>query len=335
MRAALVEAAKGVGRTSPNPAVGAVIVRAGRMIIARGFHRSAGLPHAEIEAMQAVGNYRRCRGATLYVTLEPCSTHGRTPPCTEAIIAAGFHRVVFGATDPNPRHAGRAVKVLRSAGIAVTCGVLVEECTELNRAFNHWMTTGQPWVVAKFATSLDGRLTRRPDEPQWLTHPRARRHAQQLRARVDAILVGAGTIRADDPRLTVRGVPGARQPWRVVLTRSGRLPTRARIFTDIHRERTLVYRGQSLRAVLRDLGSREMVSVLIEGGGDVLGEAFDQRLVNEVQCYLAPLIVGGPVPAVGGAGVPSNEARIVLEHSCFERVGQDLCLQAVVAYPPR
>ncbi len=334
MRAALVEARKGVGRTSPNPAVGAVIVRAGK-IVGRGFHRGAGQAHAEVETIRALRKPGLARGATLYVTLEPCSTHGLTPPCTGAIKAAGFQRVVFGATDPNPRHAGRAKRILRGAGIAVTTGILAEECLELNRAFNHWMTTGQPWVVAKFATSLDGRLTRRPGEPPWLTRPDARRHAQQLRARVDAILVGAGTIRADDPQLTVRGVPGARQPWRVVLTRSGRLPARARIFTDVHRERTLVYRGQSLSAVLRDLGARQITSVLIEGGGEVLGEAFDNRLVNEVQCYFAPLIVGGPVPAVGGTGVHSNDERIVLEHARFEPVGQDLCLQALVAYPPR
>ncbi len=224
MALALAEARKGLGRTSPNPAVGAVIVRAGR-VLARGHHRGAGLPHAEIEAIRAVAGRAGCRGATLYVTLEPCSTHGRTPPCTDAIIAAGFARVVFGATDPNPRHAGRAEKILRAAGIVVTRGVLAKECAALNRAFNHWVTTRRPWVIAKCAMSLDGRLTRRRGESSWLTGPAARRHAQQLRARVDAILVGAATIRADNPRLTVRGPAardGARQPWRVVLTRSGR-----------------------------------------------------------------------------------------------------------------
>lgn len=330
MRSALREAEKGVGRTSPNPAVGAAIVLEGR-IIARGFHRGAGHPHAEIEAIRALTNSRRARGATIFVTLEPCSTHGRTPPCTDAIIAAGFSRVVFGATDPNPKHAGRAGNILRAAGIEVTTGVLATECTALNRAFNHWITTGRPWVVAKFASSLDGRLTRRPDEPQWLTRPAARRHAQQLRARADAILVGAGTIRADNPRLTVRGIPGARQPWRVVLTRSGRLPAKSHVFTDAHRERTLVFRGRTLRAVLRELGARGVTSVLIEGGGDVLGQAFDQRLVHEVQCYFAPLLLGGPVVAVGGRGVGSNEDRIRVEHPRWERIGPDLCLTGLVA----
>ncbi len=330
MRRALKEARKGVGRTSPNPAVGAVIVGADK-ILSVGYHRGAGFPHAEIEAIRAVAKSSKCRGATIYITLEPCSTHGRTPPCTDAIIQAGFRRVVFGATDPNPRHAGRAEKILQSAGVAVTSGILSQECADLNRAFNHWITTGKPWVVAKYASSLDGRLTRRPGEPTWLTRPAARRHAQALRARVDAILVGAATVRADNPQLTVRGIRGARQPWRVVITRSGRLPKSARLFTDAHRARTLVFRKKSLRTVLRDLGARDVLSVLIEGGGDVLGQAFDHGLVDEVQCYFAPLLVGGPIPAVGGRGVPSNEARVRLERPRYEKVGPDVCLHAYVS----
>lgn len=332
MRRALAEARKGLGKTSPNPAVGAVIVGTDK-ILGAGYHRGAGFPHAEIEAIRSVAKSSACRGATIYVTLEPCSTHGRTPPCTDAIIAAGFARVVFGATDPNPKHAGRAVKILREAGIEVTTAVLAAECLALNRAFNHWITTGLPWVIAKFASSLDGRLTRRPDGDPWLTRPAARRHAQRLRARADAILVGAKTVRADNPRLTVRGIPGARQPWRVVLTRSGRLPSRAHLFSDAHRGRTLVFRGKSLPAVLRELGAREITSVLIEGGGDVLGQAFDQRLVNELQCYFAPLLLGGPVVAVAGRGVGSNDARVRLENPTWEWIGPDLCFTGLVAKP--
>lgn len=334
MRRALAEARKGVGKTSPNPAVGAVIVRAGR-VLALGYHRGPGQPHAEIEAMRAVGKGSDCRGATIYATLEPCSTHGRTPPCTDAIVEAGFRRVVFGATDPNPRHAGRAVKILEAAGLVVTTGIRATECADLNRAFNHWIVTGMPWVIAKYATSLDGRLTQRPDEPTWLTGPAARQHAQALRARVDAILVGAGTVRADNPRLTVRGIRGARQPWRVVLTRTGELPQSAHLFKDTHRERTLVFRGKMLRAVLRELGAREVTSVLIEGGANVLGQAFDRRLVHEVQCYYAPLILGGPVTAVGGRGVASNESRILLNQPRYETIGRDICLRALVLYPDR
>jgi diaminohydroxyphosphoribosylaminopyrimidine deaminase / 5-amino-6-(5-phosphoribosylamino)uracil reductase len=334
MRVALGEAKKGEGRTSPNPAVGAVIVRLGR-IVARGHHRGAGLAHAEIEAIRAMTRPAQCRGATLYVTLEPCSTHGRTPPCTDAIVGAGFARVVFGATDPNPKHAGRASRILRAAGVEVSSGVLAEKCAAINRAFNHWITTGRPWVIAKCAMSLDGRLTRRPGEASWITRPAARRHAQALRARVDAILVGAATIRADNPRLTVRGIRVARQPWRVVLTRSGRVPKNSHVLSDAHRARTLVFRGWRLHRVLVELAARDVTSVMIEGGGDILGQAFDQQLVNEIQFYYAPLLLGGPVAAVGGLGVGSNEDRIRLVEPAWQRIGPDLCLTGRVAASSR
>ncbi len=332
MRAALREAARGAGQTSPNPAVGAVIVRGGRMV-ARGFHRRAGAPHAEIEALGALKNPALARGATLYVTLEPCSTHGRTPPCVEAIIRAGFARVVIGAVDPNPVHAGRGVGLLRAAGIAVTAGVLESECRELNAGFNKWIVTGVPLVIAKAGMSLDGRLTRPPGEGQWLTSAAARADAMRLRAQVDAILIGAQTLRADNPRLTVRGVPGARQPWRVIVTRSGELPRHAHVFTDAHRDRTLVIRGNSLRAVLRELGRREITSVLLEGGGRVLGDAFDRRLVDRVQFYLAPLLCGGPVPAVGGRGVGATLEAPRLRDPRYEKIGGDLRLTGEVEYP--
>ena len=322
MRAALREAAKGLGHTSPNPAVGAVIVRGGK-IIARGWHRRAGEAHAEIEAIRALKKPALARGAAIYVTLEPCSTHGRTPPCCDAIRVAGFSRVVIGAIDPNPKHAGRGVKVLRAAKIDVTTGVLGDECAALNRAFNKWIVTRMPWVIAKAGMSLDGRLTRPPGEGQWLTSERSRAHAMKLRARVDAILIGAGTLRADDPQLTVRGVKGARQPWRVVLTRSGKLPKKAKLFTDEHRERTLVFHGKSLRAVLRELGKRDITSVLIEGGGEVLGDAFDRRLVDEVSFYFAPLLCGGP-HVIGGRGSSNTAASLVLHDVRYERIGGDI-----------
>ncbi len=334
MRLALREARRGLGQTSPNPAVGAVIVRGGR-IIARGFHQRAGLPHAEIEAIRALKKPELARGATLYVTLEPCSTHGRTPPCVEAIIGAGFARVVIGAIDPNPAHAGRGVGLLRAAKIAVTAGVLEVECRELNAAFNHWIVTKMPLVIAKAGMSLDGRLTRPPGEGQWLTSAASRADAQQLRAQVDAILIGAGTLRADNPRLTVRGLPGARQPWRVILTRSGKLPKDAHVFTDAHRARTLVYRGQSLRAVLRDLGKKQITSVLIEGGGEVLGEAFDRRLVQRVQFYVAPLLCGGPVIVVGGCGAGATVESAQIVNPRYEKIGGDLRLTGEVEYSSR
>src|SRR5205807_1472958 len=225
MHAALAEAEKGVARTSPNPAVGAVLV-IDNQIVAKGHHREAGRPHAEIECLRDFGTPVPPR-STLYITLEPCSTFGRTGACTDAIISARIRDVVIGAADINPRHCGRGIVQLRTAGVTVREGVLAEECTRLNEAFNKWIVTGRPFVIAKCGMSLDGRLTRRPGESRWITSAAALRHAHALRAQVDAIVVGAATVRIDNPRLTARSAQQARQPWRVVLTRSGKLPRRA------------------------------------------------------------------------------------------------------------
>ena len=327
MWAALAEAQRGIGNVSPNPAVGAVLVRGGR-VVSSGYHRAPGLPHAEIECLASASS-GSLRSATLYVTLEPCSTTGRTPPCTEAILRAGVGRVVIGATDPNPVHAGRGIDQLRGSGMDVTTGVLDAECTRLNEAFNKWIVTGKPFVIAKCGMSLDGRLTRSPGEGQWLTSAAARRHARELRAQVDAILIGAETLRQDDPRLTTR-VRGARQPWRVVLSRSGKLPRTAHLFSDRFADRTLVYRGKSLAKVLADLGRREITSVLIEGGGNTLGQAFDARLVDRLQFYLAPLLTGGPVLALPGKGAGATLDGARLTQPRFEKIGPDLL---VTGYP--
>jgi diaminohydroxyphosphoribosylaminopyrimidine deaminase/5-amino-6-(5-phosphoribosylamino)uracil reductase len=326
MREAIREARKGVGRTHPNPAVGAVIVTC-RKVIARGWHRGAGNPHAEIEALKHAG--RAVQGSTLYVTLEPCSTHGRTPPCTESIIRAGFARVVYGATDSNPKHAGRAGRILSRAGIQVCQGVLASHCATLNTAWNKWIATGMPYVIAKAAMTLDGRINS-PPESRWITSEASRRDAMKLRCRVQAILVGGGTVRADDPQLTVRGVPVSLQPLRVVWTKSGRLPETARIFTDEHRHRTLVFKGISFRSALRELGRLGVESVLIEGGARVLGEAFDRSLVDEVCFYLAPMLAGGPVPVTGGRGAGDIEHAVRLGEPLFKRIGQDVRLTAMV-----
>lgn len=330
MRLALREAAKGLGLTSPNPAVGALIVKGGR-VLARGWHRCAGEAHAEIDALRSLKKPGQARGATLYVTLEPCCTHGRTPPCTEAIVQAGIARVVAGATDPNPHHAGRGFGVLKRAGLEVIHGILTERCAALNAAFNKWVTTGMPLVIAKAGLSLDGKLTRPPGEGAWLTSERSRSDAMRLRASVDAILVGAGTVRADNPRLTVRGLPGSRvrQPWRVVLTRSGRLPKSAHLFLDEHRDRTLVFRGKSLRAVLRNLAVRGCTSVMIEGGGALMGSAFDAGLVDRVQFYLAPMLCGGS-DVIGGLGAGSSRDAVRLANISYRRIGPDIRLAADV-----
>src|SRR6266566_5003146 len=324
MRAALVEAKKALGRTSPNPAVGAVLVIDNR-IVAKGHHREAGAAHGEIDCLRDFGATIPAR-ATLYVTLEPCSTAGRTAPCTDAIIRAGLKNVVIGATDLNPRHSGRGIVELRNAGVGVRDGILAEECTRLNEAFNKWIVTERPFVIAKCGMSLDGRLTRPPGESRWITGPSARRHAHQLRVQVDAILVGAETVRADNPRLTVRGVRGARQPWRVVLTRSGKLPKRARLFSDEWAERTLTYERKTLAHVLQDLGQRGITSVLIEGGGDVLGQALDARLIDKLQLYVAPILTGGPVIAFPRRGAKNAAHALRLRDVSYQRIEQNVCI---------
>jgi len=333
MREALREAIRGVGQTSPNPMVGALLVRRGE-IVARGFHRKAGEPHAEIEAIRAAhARPAQAGNLTLYVTLEPCSTYGRTPPCVDAILRERIDRVVIGTIDPNPAHAGRAVESLRSRGVQVTVGILETACRDLNKAFNHWIVTGMPLVTAKAGVSLDGRLTRPPGEGQWLTSAASRKEVQRLRASMDAVLVGANTIRLDNPRLTVHHPTHPRQPWRVVVTKSGSLPSHAHVFTDSHRERTLVYKNKSLREVLRELGRKGVTSVLMEGGMRVLGEAFDRQLVHEVVFFTAPLICGGPVLAVGGQGERVSLKAPRVENPVYRRIGSDLCLSGRVFYP--
>ena len=321
MRLAIREARKGIGKTAPNPAVGAILVRNGK-VISKGWHRAAGRPHAEIDALGKVSD---AAGCTLYVTLEPCSSHGRTPPCTAAIIHAGISRVVFGATDPNPAHAGRATKILKKAGVEVSSGVLADQCSELNSAWNKWISTGLPFVTAKAGMSLDGRIASFPGR-RWITSEAARADAMKLRAGCDAILVGAETVRIDNPHLTTRGVSKGRQPWRVVWSRSGEIPPESKILTDEFRDRTLVFKGKSLLSVLRDLGRRGVQHVLIEGGGQTHGEAFDRGLVDRVVFYVAPVLLGGNTPAVGGRG----KNNIQLAKPDYKKVGADLRIKAEV-----
>jgi diaminohydroxyphosphoribosylaminopyrimidine deaminase/5-amino-6-(5-phosphoribosylamino)uracil reductase len=328
MRVALSEARKAVGQTSPNPAVGAVLV-ANNRIISRGHHRQAGKPHAEVECLGSVRG-KIPKNSTLYVTLEPCSTKGRTGACTDEILRAGIKTVVTGATDPNPRHRGAGIQLLADAKIEVRTGVLAEECARLNEAFNKWIATGIPFVIAKCGMSLDGRLTRPKRESRWITSASARRHAHKLRAQVDAILVGAETIRTDNPRLTARSGSKDRQRARVIMTRSGKLPRNARVFTDRLAKNTHVYRNETLPTILADLGSKNITSVMIEGGGEVLGQALDERLIDKVQIYVAPLFVGGPVLAFSGRGAARTSEAAHLDRVRFEKIGPDIC---VTGYP--
>ncbi len=327
----MVLAARGIGLTSPNPPVGAVLVKGGKLI-GEGFHRKAGGPHAEIEALRdAKKKGHSTRGASAYVTLEPCSTHGRTPPCTTALIEAGIVSVTYGAKDPNPAHAGAADKLLRAAGIDVEGGVLREECQRLLGPFTKWITQGLPYVIAKSGQSLDGRITRPPGESSWITSEAARDHAMQLRVRCDAIIIGAETLRADNPLLTLRGaeIPrGKEQPWRVIVTRTGKLPKKAHVFTDKFKDRTVVLRGDyEFTDILRELAHREISTVLLEGGGTLMGQAFAARAVDEVCWYIAPRICGGGVMSVGGAAFPPSAMSVELTDVWHETIGDNLCIQ--------
>jgi diaminohydroxyphosphoribosylaminopyrimidine deaminase/5-amino-6-(5-phosphoribosylamino)uracil reductase len=370
MRWALALARRGLGKTSPNPAVGAVLVSSGR-IIGEGWHKKAGGPHAEVLALRNMEGHakhkqsgeRGGRALTLYATLEPCCTHGRTPPCTDAIIAADIKRVVVAARDPNPKHSGRGLTILRRAGIRVESGLLADEAARMNEAFNKWITTGIPLVIAKAAMSLDGKIATRIGDSKWITSDAARRYAHKLRAQVDAIIVGANTVIHDDPRLTVRhGVRCTKQPWRVVVDARGRCPKNAKLFTDADRSRTIVITsdkspghwqrylplegitvitlpwkrgGVDLRAALRALGRMNATSVLVEGGGEMLGAMFDAQLVDRVALFHAPIIIGGclAVPAVGGKGVAQVRQAVRLRDCHWSRVRgtNEMLLEASVA----
>lgn len=331
LRRALELAALGSGLTFPNPRVGAVLVRGGK-ILGEGFHRRAGDPHAEVNAVrEAKKRGHIAIGATLYVTLEPCSTHGRTPPCTDLILRERIARVVYAATDPNPAHAGAAARLLRSAGVTVSAGTLADEAAALNRDFNWSIVQRRPWVVAKIALSLDGKITTPPGDDPWLTSPEARRAAHELRWESDAILIGAETARLDNPRLTVRlpGKPrGKVQPLRVVVTRSGKLQRTLHLFTDRHRARTQVFRHQPLADVMAELGGQKITHLLIEGGSEVLTEAFRDGLVNEVAFFIAPALMGTASRALHDLG-----ASIALRDIVYRRIGPDLFCRGLVCKP--
>jgi diaminohydroxyphosphoribosylaminopyrimidine deaminase/5-amino-6-(5-phosphoribosylamino)uracil reductase len=327
LRRALELAQCGSGLTLPNPRVGAVLVRGGR-VIGEGWHQRAGAPHAEVHAVaDAKKRGHPVAGATLYVTLEPCSTHGRTPPCTELILREKIARVVFAATDPNPAHAGAATRLLRSAGVAVSSGLLADEAAALNRDFNWWIVRRRPWVVAKIALSLDGRITTPPGDDRWLTSPAARAIAHELRWESDAILIGAETARRDNPRLTIRlpGHKGKVQPWRIVVTRSGKLPRHLHLFSDRRRDRTLVFQNQPLEEIIAALGAWDISHLLIEGGGQILTEALRKNLVNEVAFFIAPAVMGTLPRAL-----KKLDAPLRLREVSYRSVGPDLLCRGLV-----
>ena len=316
MRLALRLALKGAGRTSPNPMVGAVLVRGGK-IIATGYHQRAGNDHAEIVALRRAGE--RARGATLYLNMEPCNHKGRTPPCTLSLMRSGVKRVVAGMVDPNPLVSGRGIRRLSQAGIQVHAGFLEAECRKLNEAFRKYITRRIPFVLLKLAASLDGKIATSTGDSQWITEAASRNYVHRLRNQVDAVLVGVGTVLADDPRLTCR-LPHGRDPWRVVLDGHLRIPLTARLLHEREPAKTIVVTGsratnkkaKAIRgygaqvwsfplrkgwipfaSILKRLGKMGLLSVMIEGGATTASRALRERVVDKVLFFYAPKIIGG------------------------------------------
>lgn len=356
LRRCLALARRAEGRTAPNPIVGCVIVDARGRVLSEGWHRRAGEPHAEAMALARLGR-RSARGATLYVSLEPCNHHGRTPPCAPAVLAAGVGRVVIGALDPIPGHAGGA-RWLRARGVAVdvAAGALAAACEDSNAPFFTHARRGRPYVVLKAGVSLDGRIATRTGESRWITGAAARADAHRLRDRLDAVVVGVGTVLADDPQLTVRGVRGGRDPVRVVLDSRLRTPPAAKVLAagarvivactaaaPAARRRALEARGAEvwvapgrgrrvdLAWLCRRLGEAGVRSVLVEGGGAVHAGFVEAGLVDEVRLYVAPIVLGGAAAPswIEGDGVARlvNAARLRFD-GAPRRLGDDLALRA-------
>ena len=334
MREALAEARRGVGLTAPNPPVGAVIVKNG-VKLASGWHQKVGTNHAERDALSQLSmlDSSNAEGATIYVTLEPCSTQGRTGSCTAALIKAKVARVVYAVDDPNPDHVGRSRRLLEEVGIQVTTGILAEEAKHLIRGFAMVQTSGRPWVIAKTAMSLDGRITRCSEEEQWLTGPAAREEVQMIRAEVDAIITSGETVRQDNPALTLRSqaIPEAKQqPTRVVMTRSEMKYENFQIFSDDHGNQTKVFQNESPNMVLQQLAKQGHNVVLLECGGELMGTFLDAGLIDEFVIFYAPMVTGGPVAGLAGHGAKTLEQRMALKGTSLHQVGPDLCLRGIV-----
>jgi len=361
MTQALRQARKGEGRTWPNPPVGAVIV-CGERILSRGYHHRAGADHAEVDALRKLG-FTVPPDAEMYVTLEPCDHQGLTGSCTDAILRAGIKRVVVGARDPHPHTDGQGLGRLRQAGVAVTLGVREASCQELIRGFHSVVTRGRPWVVLKLASTLDGRIATRTGHSRWITSAPARKEAHRLRDRLDAILVGGGTVRVDDPRLTCRRIPRGRDPLRVVLSGSLNLDPGAQVFarredgpsaivatrrrpsTESVRRleaagaevlRLPSKRGHvSAQALLENLAERGLTTLLVEGGAAVTASFLEGGLVDEIQWFVAPKIVGGldAVPAVAGTGIARMDRALELTDVSIRSVGPDWLVRGRPASP--
>lgn len=350
MRRALSLARRGVGKTSPNPAVGCVIVKDGA-IVGEGWHRRAGTPHAEVHALRQAGE--AARGADLYVTLEPCSHHGKTPPCADAVVAAGVGRVFAGMVDPNPLVSGQGLARLKDAGIAVEAGLLEAECRRINEPFIKQVTTGLPFVVFKCAMTLDGRIAAASGDSRWITSEASRREVHRLRSKMDAVMVGVETAIADDPLLTVRHVRGE-NPVRVVVDSRLRLPLTAALLHDGAAETVIATResGPARHEAFTALGAKILVceerdgrvdltdlmrklaglgvqSVLLEGGGTLAGEALRRGLIDKFLFFYAPKILGGEgISPFSGPGASLMAEAAKVEIASLKRLGEDIMVEA-------
>jgi len=354
MKRALLLAQKGKGRTSPNPLVGAVLVKRGK-VVGEGYHAKAGEAHAEIVALRKAG--KEARGSTLYVNLEPCTHYGKTPPCAPAVIQAGVRRVVVGMVDPNPVVKGKGISTLRKAGIDVHSGTLEKECKTLNEAFCKYILMKVPFVILKAAATLDGRIATRDGESKWISSEASRRLVHQLRNEVDAVVVGVGTVLRDDPLLTAR-IRGGRDPVRIILDSRLRIPEDARVI-GTSSSRTLIAttplapkdkierldkagaqvllieskNGRvDLRAFLSKMGEMGMMSVLVEGGGRVNGAFLDEGLVDKFLLFLSPRLMGDPQsPGIfQGKGFEHLKDSISVKDVKVKRIGEDILVEGYV-----
>ncbi len=334
MLQALTLAKTGLGKTSPNPMVGAVIVKKGH-IIGKGYHKRAGTAHAEINAIADAGE-ENCKGAILYVTLEPCSTTGQTPPCTESVISANFAKVVIGCLDTNPAHAGKAVKIFKKAGIETIVGVEEKKCIELNESFFHWIQTGRPLVLLKMAMTLDGKIATAKGQSQWITGLEARKRVQELRKWADAIMIGGETARKDTPSLTVRSAktPNCelhnwKQPERIIVSRSLTLKKATELLPTgtVPIIVSAKNRSEWLR-VMEKLGKRNITALLVEGGGELAASLLRAGIINKVEFHIASKLLGGKNsrPVIGGVAPDSLADALDLKKVTIKMIGDDICV---------
>ncbi len=344
-------ARKGIGKTSPNPMVGTVIVANGK-IIGRGYHKRCGDHHAEINAINSTK--KSIKGSTFYITLEPCSHYGRTPPCVDALIQASTERVVVGSLDPNPEVNGKGIKILRSKGIKVDVGIRESECRQLNEHYFKFVKTGMPYITVKYAQTLDGRIATKSGDSQWISSEASRRYVHHLRGINDGIMVGAGTVAADNPQLTVRHVKG-KNPFRIIVDSKLRIPIKSSVLTDTNAYLTIIATTSSapsrkmaaikklgvevwivkkerngrvsLRDLLKKLGKREIVSVLVEGGSEVITSLLKANLVDKMIIPIAPKIIGKGLEAIGDLKI--NKINNAIRFSSFKTMkkGDDIIFE--------